>query len=444
MKTLRLLLTALSFAACSESTVLAPIECPEGTIRTRSGTCLAPDDAGDTGGTDVGADDTSPADTSTQPTDTDSADGTTGGDTGGADTGSSDTGADTGIPPCSAAGLTINEIYPNPDGTDGDREFIEISGPPNSSALGILLTVYRASDATQNFVVSLRGTFDANGLMLVGGAGVTGARVALTESLPNSNAYYQLTACGGAYADSLLYAETIAQGLRTEGSPIAAPGDGEAFARCPARGDTNDNLADFEAATPTPGLPSAPTDFAAGSPCRVGPCDPARFDDVRISEVLYDPAGTDSDGSGSREFVEISGPPGASAELFTVVAYNGSTGLPVLERPLIGTFPENGLFVLGGRSLAPTQDISCTSGCIQNDAEAVQLIGCDGTIVDAIAWKSLSAPPLGEGTPAPDAADGSSLSRCDLLVESGDNASDFVVTTPTPGALIAAEEALCR
>jgi hypothetical protein len=280
--------------------------------------------------------------------------------------------------------------------------------------------------------------------MLIGGAGVPGSRVALTEALPNTNGYYLLTACGGAYADSLIYADTIVQGLRTEGSPIAAPGDGEAFSRCAERGDTNDNLADFEAATPTPGLPASRTDFAAGSPCRVGPCDPALFDDVRLSEVLYDPAGTDSDGSGSREFVEIAGPPGASAEFFTVVAYNGSTGLPVLERPLVGTFPANGLFVLGGRSLSPTQDIACTSGCIQNDAEAVQLIGCDGSVVDALAWKEVAAPPLGEGTPAPDAADGSSLSRCNLLVESGDNASDFVVTTPTPGMAILPDEALCR
>jgi hypothetical protein len=65
-------------------------------------------------------------------------------------------------------------------------------------------------------------------------------------------------------------------------------------------------------------------------------------------------------------------------------------------------------------------------------------------VVDALAWKDVAVPPLGEGTPAPDAADGSSLSRCDLLVESGDNASDFVVTTPTPGAAIAPDEALCR
>jgi hypothetical protein len=443
MKQLQTLLAMLCLAACGAEIALPPIDCPEGTERTRSGTCIPLDGAdalgddtatggdtgaGDSGGlADTGASDTGASDTAT----TDTA---TGGDTS----------ADTGVPPCSAAGLAINEIYPNPDGTDGDREFIEISGPPNSSALGILLTVFRASDGEQNFVVSLRGLFDANGLMLIGGAGVPGSRVALTEALPNTNGYYLLTACGGAYADSLIYADTIVQGLRTEGTPIAAPGDGEAFSRCAERGDTNDNLADFEAATPTPGLPASRTDFAAGSPCRVGPCDPALFDDVRLSEVLYDPAGTDSDGSGSREFVEIAGPPGASAEFFTVVAYNGSTGLPVLERPLVGTFPANGLFVLGGRSLSPTQDIACTSGCIQNDAEAVQLIGCDGSVVDALAWKELAAPPLGEGTPAPDAADGSSLSRCNLLVESGDNASDFVVTTPTPGMAILPDEALCR
>lgn len=438
MKQLRLTLLPLCLVACGAESTLPPIGCPEGTERTRSGTCIAQDGADALGEDTAGGQDTGLVDSGgaadTGVADTASTDTATGGDTS----------ADTGVPPCSAAGLSINEIYPNPDGTDGDREFIEISGPPRSSALGILITVFRASDGEQNFVVSLRGTFDENGLMLVAGAGVPGARVALTESLPNSNAYYLLTACGGAYADSLLYADTIAQGLRTEGSPIAAPGDGEAFSRCAERADTNDNSADFEAATPTPGLPAARTDFAAGSPCRVGPCDPALFDDVRLSEVLYDPAGTDSDGSGSREFVEISGPPGASAELFTVVAYNGSTGLPVLERPLVGTFPESGLFVLGGRSLSPTQDIACTSGCIQNDAEAVQLIGCDGSVVDALAWKALAAPPLGEGSPAPDAADGSSLSRCDLLLESGDNASDFVVTTPTPGTAIAPDEALCR
>lgn len=442
MNQFRPLLAALALASCSDNQALAPIGCPEGTVRTRSGTCLESDRL-DTGATDTSgeAGDTSPTDSSADGADATATDA--GGDTA-ADSSAVDTTADTGVPPCSAAGLAINEIYANPDGTDGDREFIEISGPPGSSALGILLTVFRASDGEQKFVVSLRGTFDDNGLMLIGGAGVPGSRVALTDSLPNTNSFYLLSACGGAYADSLTYADTIAQGLRTEGTPIAAPADGEAFARCPERGDTNDNLADFEASTPTPGTPSARTDFAAGSPCRVGPCDPARFDDVRISEVLYDPAGTDSDGSGSREFVEISGPPGASAELFKVVAYNGSTGLPVLERPLTGTFPENGLFVLGGRSLSPTQDIACTSGCIQNDAEAVQLIGCDGTIVDALAWKDPAVPPLGEGTPAPDAGDGSSLSRCDLLVESGDNASDFVVTTPSPGAAIAPEEALCR
>lgn len=433
----RLILVALCLASCGAESALPPIGCPEGTERTRSGTCIALDGADALGEDTAGGQDTGfvdSGDTSdTGVADTAATDTATGGDTS----------ADTGVPPCSAAGLAINEIYPNPDGTDGDREFIEISGPPSSSALGILITVFRASDGEQNFVVSLRGTFDENGLMLVAGAGVPGARVALTESLPNSNAYYLLTACGGAYADSLIYADTIVQGLRTEGAPIAAPGDGEAFSRCAERADTNDNSADFEAATPTPGLPAARTDFVAGSPCRVGPCDPALFDDVRLSEVLYDPAGTDSDGSGSREFVEISGPPGASAELFTVVAYNGSTGLPVLERPLIGTFPESGLFVLGSRSLSPTQDIACTSGCIQNDAEAVQLIGCDGSVVDALAWKELALPPLGEGSPAPDAADGNSLSRCDLLLESGDNASDFVVTTPTPGTAIAPDEALC-
>lgn len=438
MKQLWLILITLCLAACGAESPLPPIGCPEGTERTRSGTCIVGGEANTWDQDAAGGGDTGLSDSGGRS------------DTGAADTGSTDTAgggdtaADTGVPACSAAGLAINEIYPNPDGTDGDREFIEISGPPNSSALGILLTVFRASDATQSFVVSLRGIFDDSGLMLVGGAGVAGARVALTESLPNSNAYYLLTACGGAYADSLLYADTIAQGLRTEGSPIAAPGDGEAFSRCAERADTNDNSIDFEAATPTPGLPASRTDFAAGSPCRVGPCDPALFDDVRISEVLYDPAGTDSDSSGSREFVEIAGPPGASAELFTVVAFNGSTGLPVLERPLVGTFPPSGLFVLGGQSLSPTQDIACTSGCIQNDAEAVQLIGCDGSVVDALAWKELAVPPLGEGTPASDAADGSSLSRCDLLLESGDNASDFVVTTPTPGAAIAPDEALCR
>ena len=249
MKQLRIILATLCLAACGAESALPPIGCPEGTERTRSGTCIPLDGAdalgedtavgGDTGLVDSGGT------VDTGSTDTGSTDTATGGDTS----------ADTGVPPCSAAGLAINEIYPNPDGTDGDREFIEISGPPSSSALGILITVFRASDGEQNFVVSLRGTFDENGLMLVGGAGVPGARVALTESLPNSNAYYLLTACGGAYADSLIYADTSVQGLRTEGSPIAAPGDGEAFSRCAERADTNDNLADFEAATPTPGLP---------------------------------------------------------------------------------------------------------------------------------------------------------------------------------------------
>jgi hypothetical protein len=125
MKQLQTLLATLCLAACGAESALPPIDCPEGTERTRSGTCIPLDGAdalGDdtaTGGDNATTDSGGPADTGIA-------------DTGVSDTASGgDTSADTGVPPCSAAGLAINEIYPNPDGTDGDREFVEISGPPS-------------------------------------------------------------------------------------------------------------------------------------------------------------------------------------------------------------------------------------------------------------------------------------------------------------------------
>jgi hypothetical protein len=331
--------------------------------------------------------------------------------------------------------VSISEALFNPEGSDGDREFIELSGPPGGSALGLTLLIYRSSDALEREAVALRGTFDEQGLLLLGGAGVAGARIPLPAALGNTNTAYVVRGCNQELLDVLVYASPeVSPALPAAGAPADAPAEGQSLGRCPTATPTGDSAADFEPVTPSPGRPQAPDDFAPGSRCRTGPCDPARFDDIRLSEVLFDPDGSDTD----KEFIEISMPPGEIAEILTVVVKRASDGAISEQWPLTGTAPDDGIVLLGGASLSPDVVTGCTSSCLPSEG-AVQLWGCHGELVDALAWGAASTPALGEGTLAPDAGSGESLARCDLFADSGDNATDFVAATPTPGTAGAPE-----
>ena len=155
---------------------------------------------------------------------------------------------------------------------------------------------------------------------------------------------------------------------------------------------------------------------------------------VRIQEVLYDAVGAEAAGV----FTELSGPAGTSLDGWSLVGINGGTGTSYRTVDLSGAaIPADGILVVATASaeagLAAARDL-VGSVDWQNGPDAVQLLDGDGQIVDALQYGDAGAFNAGEGTPAPSAAAGQSLSRDAAGTDSDDNAADFsVLQVPTPG-----------
>lgn len=154
-----------------------------------------------------------------------------------------------------------------------------------------------------------------------------------------------------------------------------------------------------------------------------------------LSEVFYDAVGSDE----GLSFVEIHAAPGTVLDGLVVEGINGATGAVAGSITLIGVVGADGLFVVaddttGGVTLVADAD-AIASFDFQNGPDSVVLRDAAG-VLDALGY-GIFAPGeffAGEGSPAPDAAAGSSLARVFADVDTGDNASDFTVASPTPGS----------
>ena len=152
-----------------------------------------------------------------------------------------------------------------------------------------------------------------------------------------------------------------------------------------------------------------------------------------IQEVFYDASGLDS----GEAFTEIFGMAGMPLDGWSLVGINGGTGLPYRTLDLTGaTIPGDGLLVIATSSAAPSltavRDFTANVDW-QNGPDAVQLIDPLLGIVDAIQYGDAGVNNAGFGSPALDPPAGSSLSRNLFGTDTGDNASDFIAATPSPG-----------
>jgi len=154
-----------------------------------------------------------------------------------------------------------------------------------------------------------------------------------------------------------------------------------------------------------------------------------------LSEIYYDAPGTDD----GQLFVELAGVAGTSLDGFVLEGVNGSNGAVGPTIVLSGAIGADGLFVVAdrmsdGTTLVVGADLLANFD-FQNGPDSIVLR--DGsTILDAVGYGVFSAGEIfaGEGMAAPDVSAGSSLARLFADVDSGNNATDFVVlTTPTPG-----------
>ena len=167
-----------------------------------------------------------------------------------------------------------------------------------------------------------------------------------------------------------------------------------------------------------------------------------------INEVDYDQSATDT-----ADFIEILNPTEAAIDLdsFSVQIINGSDGAVIDEYDLsLGAdrLPPGGTLVIGmdaalaalpaGTPAIPMSGATETG--LQNGPDAVRLVlrrpgGVE--FVDGLAYEA-AAPDAGEGNPPPLADAGAdlafSLGRCPNGADTDDNATDFRLGLPSPGA----------
>jgi hypothetical protein len=188
---------------------------------------------------------------------------------------------------------------------------------------------------------------------------------------------------------------------------------------------------------------SSPINPSGGSP--QGP-PKIRPDFLVLNEILYDASASDTDGN---EFIELYGTPGSDIDGYQVILVNGSDGgiLKVITLPENTKIPDDGIFVIAdARTNQPTATNIPVADLIenfdpQNGPDAVQLLDPQGRLVDTVAYgagniaQAQNGLATGEGSPAPDAVAGHSISRVGGK-DTDDNSKDFVdLAVPTPGTL---------
>ncbi len=162
---------------------------------------------------------------------------------------------------------------------------------------------------------------------------------------------------------------------------------------------------------------------------------PAQAISLQISEVFYDPAGSDN----GLVFVELYGASGLSLDGYRVEGVNGSGGAVGPTLSLTGSIPGDGFFVIadldGATTAVPNADLTLNFD-FQNGPDSIVLRDPADSIVDALGYGSFGAGDVfaGEGSPAPDPPSGQSVARLFANVDTNDNGVDFVaLETPTPG-----------
>lgn len=160
-------------------------------------------------------------------------------------------------------------------------------------------------------------------------------------------------------------------------------------------------------------------------------CTPAGH--PRLSEVYYDAPGDDT----GHEFVELYNPGPLARPLAGARLEAGDGGTPGRWTTrwtggAADSVRAGGRFVIGGSLVIPVPDARATLD-LQNGPDALRIVWPDGT-AEVVGWGALASPEFFCGAPAADAPAGFSLARFPDDADTGANATDFRVATPSPGA----------
>ena len=177
-------------------------------------------------------------------------------------------------------------------------------------------------------------------------------------------------------------------------------------------------------------------------------------DNIVISEVLYDPTGTDS----GYEFVELYNPTSASIDISGWKVQSGGTSWATTATlPSAQFIDPYSYYIIGdnetkiGIQLDFEDDITLQNGGDgQGPSDGVRIVNASNSVIDTLIYdiNNVNLPP-GEGIPAPDVIEGHSLERkpgylsptCGNSQDTNNNSNDFIDNAnPNPQNSLDSEE----
>ncbi len=157
-------------------------------------------------------------------------------------------------------------------------------------------------------------------------------------------------------------------------------------------------------------------------------------DNVIISEVLYDPSGTETGG----EAVEIYNPTANSVDIsgWVLATESSSKDVTIPDGTFIGTHSFYLIADTGWNSLRdnlswPEADYE-EAITLSNTNAGVALVDANGTTIDAVGWGDSASIGAGlfEGMPSAHVSEGNSLVRTNLEGDTDNNSADFSEADP--------------
>ncbi len=339
-----------------------------------------------------------------------------------------DTGTSTDIDCAGADGVVINELMPNPSGSDSGLEWLEVT---NTGAADVTLDGWTVEWDTSSFDGASSWSFPASttlapGAYVVVGAG--GLAASLSFGNAGSNADGVRVACDGAPVDTVIYGTTNTDLFVDDTGVVAVslapkPTEGSSLQRIPDGLDTDVCGVDFISGAATPG--------AENTTGPVGNADCSGSVDLVLNELVY---------STDLEWIELYNAGSAPVLLdgwvieFGTSSYNSDAEIPA------GTTLAPGEWLVIGSAGAAVKDLEIALNFGNASSTDAVRITCNTLPVDTLVYGSPNTDLWVDDSGvvatslAPKHGTGESIARVSDGYDTDACGADFVVSTsPTPG-----------
>ena len=324
-----------------------------------------------------------------------------------------------------AASLTdLAGVFGDPNQSEGVIVITDGSETCGDAADAVAAVVALRSRGTRVWAVGVGSAYDEVLLGEMAAAGGTGeARSAKSAEALTSVLVGVIAELGGCCADK----DGDGHGLGCAKGPDCDDDDGEVMTKdCAGKVCGDDSCGGV---CGTCGLVDGAKLVCFDGACLLPP--------VLINEVAYDGPSADN----AHVFVELWGPAGLDLEGLTLVGINGNGGKGYGTVSLAGAVGSDGLFVVahpeGKAELTAVADQLDAKVDYQNGPDSLEL-RAGSAVIDAVGYGTFGAEDVfaGEGSPATGVPANSdqSIARIPSGTDTDDNAADFQVRTPTPGA----------